>query len=533
MASTLATAHSEYDEQRCAWKRVRDTYKGQEHIHKLGVDYLPPTTGMAKPIAEGYQWDPKGLLKYRAYKQRALFPGDMSEMVRTAIGILWNKDATIEVPKKLEYIKNEATSEGDSIYQLMRDVNVEQLLVGRCGLLADMPVRVRRAAPRPYFTLYKTEQILNWDIGARGIVPYRQLNLVVLDESENERLPDLSASFVEKYLVLSIGNLDPNDTDGVFYWGRFRGVPLIGSDGQPGASAPLFDTSGLQRAKSDLPFIPFTFINATHINPRVEAPPHIDLANLCISLYQNSADLEQTIHNHSQETLVVIGGQEGTDYAVGVGAALTPGIGGDAKFIGLEGKGLPEAQKHYQNKRTEIERRSGQMIDTRSLQRESGESLKTRLAAQTATLSMIAKAAGWGLQRGLKQMAVMVGADPDEVRVKPNVNFLNPELFAKTLVELMQAKSMGLPLTNKDLILMMQDRGITSDDVESVLAELKSEPPAHVLPGLPVGNPAGGAEPKVIEPPSAVLAAKAKAANPTGASARGTVRNNSKKKTSK
>lgn len=536
MPSTLATVHPEYEEHRCAWKRVRDTYKGQEHVHKLGVEYLPPTTGMAKMLPSGsYQWDEKGLTKYAGYKCRAIFPGDMAEMVRTAIGILWNKDATIELPKKLEYIRDEATSEGDSIYQLMRDVNVEQLLVGRCGLLADLPTRVRRQAARPYFTMYKAEKILNWDIGSRGIVPYRQLNLVVLDESENERQDDLSYSWVEKYLVLSIGNLAPNDVDGSYYYGRFRGVPDVGGNGaiSGGARSPLFDSTAMRKAAMNLPFIPFTFINSTHINPRVEAPPHIDLADLCVSLYQNSADLEQSLHEHAQETLIVEGGEPDRDYAVGVGATIVPSAGNKAYFIGLNGKGLPEAQKHYQNKRIQMERRSGQMIDTRSLQRESGESLKTRLAAQTATLSMIAKACGWGLQRGLRHMAVMVGADPSEVKVKPNVNFLNPELFAKTLVELMQAKNMGMPLLDEDIHRLAQERGVTDKDWETVKRLLKLEPAPYVTPGQITGNPGDKPQPKVVEAESAKIAAKTKAANPTGTSSRGTVRNSKKKASSK
>lgn len=536
MPSTLATVHPEYDEQRCAWARIRDTYKGQEHIKKLGVDYLPPTTGMAKMLPSGeYQWSKNGLIKYCNYRMRALFPGDMAEMVRTAIGILWNKDATIEVPKKLEYIKEEATSEGDSILQLMRDINVEQLLVGRCGLLADLPTKVRRQAARPYFTMYKAEKILNWDIGSRGLVPYRQLNLVVLDESENERQPDLSYTYVEKYLVLSIGNLEPNDVDGSYYYGRFRGVPDLGGDGSVSgvAGSPLFTSAGMQKAAMNLPFLPFVFINSTHINPRMEAPPHIDLADLIVSLYQNSANLEQQIHEQSQETLVIPGGEADKDYAIGVGAVLTPPINGDAKFIGIEGKGLPEAQKHYQNKRIQIERRSGQMIDTRSLQRESGESLKTRLAAQTATLSMIAKASGWGLTRGLKHMAVMVGADPNQVKVKPNVNFLNPELFAKTLVELMQAKNMGMPLLDEDIHRLAQERGVTDKDWETVKRLLKLEPAPMVTSGQITGNPGDKADPKVIEGESAKIAAKAKAANPTGTSSRGTVRNSKKKASSK
>lgn len=516
---TPTYTHCEYEQMRCLWKRVRDAYKGQDHIKRLMDEYLPPTTGMAKPTPDGYQINQNGWNEYRMYLARALFSGDVAQMVRTAIGILWNKDATIELPAKLEYVRNHATSEGDTLMQLMRDVNVEQLQTARAGLLVDLPAPVNgallRGKPQPYITLYKAEQILNWDVGSRGLVPYRQLNMVLLDESENERQKDLSVKWQQKYLVLSLGSLDPEDVSGDYYWGRFRNGSFTD---KPLTQAVVYN--------KPLPFIPFTFINATHISHRVEQPPHIDLVDLVISLYQNSADYEQMLHEHAQETLVVENGEEDKKYRVGSHATIcTRGDGNKAYFIGLNGHGLPEMAKAYQNKKIEIERKAGQMIDTRSLQRESGESLKTRLAAQTATLSSIADACGWGMTRCLQQMAIMVGADPTEVKVQPNTNFLNPELFAKTLVELMQAKNMGLPLTDDDLIVMMQDRGLTDKDVETVKAMLKKEPPGVVTAGQLAGNPGGKVDPKVIEGESAKLAAKAKATNPSGLSARGKTRN--------
>lgn len=527
--STLATSHKQYTDTVDRWRTCRDAYKGQEWIKNQRVFYLPPTQGMAKLLGDGkLNWDKKGLIKYESYLRRAVFPESMQEMVRTAIGIMWNKDATIEVPKKLEYIKREATSEGESLQQLMRNINVEQLIVGRCGLLADLPASVMGQKPRPYFTFYKSERIINWDVGARGIVPHRMLNLVVLDESEEERLRDLSTSYVEKYLVLSIGNLDPNDTTGDFWWGRFRGTPM--ADGASGMSPPIFDQTQMKRATvygSAVPFIPFTFINSMDISHHVSPPPHIELANLQLSTYMTSADFEQQMHNQAQSTLVVEGGDPDTDYAVGVGACLTPSAGNKAYFIGVDSLGLPEIGKHYQNKLIQLERRSGQMIDTRSLQRESGESLKTRLAAQTATLSMIAKACGWGVERGLRQMAVMVGANPDEVRVSPNVNFLNPEIFAKTLVELAQARTMGVPLSKKDFIRLMQERGLTTQTIEQVEKEMKEEGELQIVSGTPIIP--GNGEPTVIEGESTKLAAKAKAAggpkNPSGSSPRGKTRN--------
>lgn len=522
---TLTHVHPQYEKYRYIWERIRHAHDGQDCIKYNSVKYLPPTTGMARPSPAGPQMTPQGWAEYMAYMTRAQFPGDTAQMVRTAIGILWNKDATVEVPKKMEYIKNQATSDGTTLLQLMREVNTEQLLPGRCGLLADLPAPVngmnRLGRPYPFITMYKAEQILNWDIGSLGLVPHRQLNLVVLDESENERQKDLSVTWQEKYLVLSLGTLDPEDVSGNYYWGRFRDANFVNGNLR---QAAIYG--------KPLPFIPFTFINATNISHKVEAPPYIDLVDLCISLYRNSADLEQMIHEHAQETLVVEGGDQETQYRVGSHATITPGSGNKAYFIGLNGHGLPEAQKFYINKKIEIERKAGQMIDTRSLQRESGESLKTRLAAQTATLASIAQACGWGMENCLRQIAYMLGLDPMEVKVKPNTNFLNPELFAKTLVELMQFKNMGGPITDEDIVRMCQERGVTDKDFDTVMAILKKENPPVVTSGQPINNPSGN-EPKVVEGESTVLAAKAKAANPnpTGVSPRGKTRNpNSKSK---
>lgn len=515
----FAHVHPQYDRYRYIWERIRDAYEGQDRVKYETVKYLPPTTGMAKPSPYGPQMTPEGWYEYQGYISRAQFPGDTAQMVRTALGILWNKDATIEVPKRMEYIKEQATSEGDSLTQLMVDVNIEQLLPGRCGLLADLPAPVNgvllKGKPEPFITMYKCEQILNWDLGARGLAPFRQLNLVVLDESENERAEDMSIRWQNKYLVLSLGSLAPNDTAGTYHVGRFRDENFVNQ----ALRQPLI-------YNKPLPFIPFTFINATNIKPKVDAPPHIDLVDLCFSLYQNSADYEQMLHEHAQETLVVEGGDEDKAYRVGTHATIcTPGNGNKAYFIGLNGKGLPEMAKAYANKQILIERKSGQMVDTRSLQRESGESLKTRLAAQTATLSQIAKASGWGFTRCLQQIAVMTGCDPREVKVKPNTNFLNPELFAKTLVELMQAKNMGYPITDEDLYRLGQERGVNEKDFAAAMALLKGEPKALVTSGQPVGNPSGKSEPVVVEGESAKIAAKAKATNPTGSSPRGKTRN--------
>lgn len=511
------------------WETIRDAYRGEDWVKScintcyIGNEsikrvYLPATGKNGSIVG----MNDKERKYYHDYVLRAEFPGKVSEMVRTAIGILWNKDATIELSPRTEYLRDNATAAGESLSDLMMRINAEQFLTSRGGILVDLPSGDRLGVPQPYLCFYKAENILNWDAGARTASTYYKLNLVVLDESENERQPDFVWRWQQKYRVLTLGPTDSNEQYGIYKWGQFRTQDFDETQMHP-----------VTYFGQPLDYIPFYFINATHNLPCVEAPVKIDLANKCFATYRNSADYEQALHEQTQETFVLEGGDPGKEYALGAHAAVFPTIGAKAYFIGLDGKGLPEMRAALTNKTIEMDQMAGQMIDTRSLQRESGEALKTRLAGQTATLSSIAKVCGKGLQRCIRDLAAALGDDPKDVVIKPNTDFLNPELFAKTLVELMQAKNMGYPIPDEDLVRMAQERGIIKDDFDTVMAKIKAEPPAVMATGTMTSNPTGKT-PKQLTPPAPVggtTGGSSQNANPAGISARGKTRNpNSKSK---
>lgn len=521
--ANLEEEHPEYQRWKCSWETIRDAHEGEEWVKSLLDKYLPPTSGMCKAWSPSNtfdmmrysltrkQWD-----KYRIYLNRAEFPDQISEMVTVALGILWNREATIELPPEMEYLRENATSMGESLQDFMVRINTEQLLVQRCGIMLDMPQDRVLGVPRPYLCLYTAESITNWDAGSRIGDAYSKLNLVVLNESDNVRIDAFTRQWVKKYRVLALGPTNTNELTGVYRWGQF-----VDSD---------FDEEAMQVAEflgQPIPFIPFYFINGTHCLPCVEKPRSAQLALKCLSVYKNSADYEQALHEQAQETLVVEGGDEDKEYKTGSGAAITPPAGQKVYYAGLQGKGLPEQRAAMANKMVALQQLSGQMIDLRSLQRESGEALATRIASQTATLSSIARTCGKGVQKALRDLASLLGLDPEMVVIKPNTSFLNPELFAKTLVELMQAKTMGYPITNQDLHRLAQERGVSQSDWETVQKLLKMEEPMVITPGIPIANPSGNA-PEVITPPAPPGGAKAPL-NPTGISARGKTRTTSKK----
>lgn len=516
----------------CEWSTIRDAYAGERCVKLKQDKYLPPTTGMCPEWspAKGYghcfhSMKPEQIAKYLTYIERAEFPDSMTEMVDTAMGLLWNKDATIELPKRMKYLEDNATEAGESLQEFMMRITLEQLQVQRCGILIDMPKGIKKGLPRPYLCLYSAESITNWDAGVRFSDAYSTLNLVVLNESTNARINSdidpFTYEWVKQYRVLSLGPVATNESQGVYSYGQF-------ANGQ-------FDAKGMKVPTilgATLPFIPFYFINGRHCLPCVERPRAVKLANKCVSSYRTSADYEQQLHEQSQETLVLPGGDPSKKYAIGSGAVLCPPVDGAAgtKFIGLQGQGLPEMAKAHQNKLVELMQMSGQLVDVRSLQRESGEALATRVSGQTATLASIAKTLGAGMTKCLKDMARLLGADPDEVKVKPNTNFISPELFAKTLVELISAKNQGYPILDEDLHRLAQERGISTRDFDTMMSILKKEPPPIMATGTPTANPAGKTPKQLTPPTPAGGAVKVKsAANPAGVSSRGNVKTTKKK----
>lgn len=500
-----------------AWCLCRDAYEGELCVKAKGRKYLPPTPGMEN---EG---DPKHNKRYQAYLARAEFPHKMSNMVRVGLGILWGKNASIELPPRMQYLLKRATYDRQTLQDFMVEITKQMFITGRGGVLIDLPNKGPDGlpivgVPQPYLCLYHGERIINWDEGARTADGYQQLRLVVLDETEDVLLDLFTRTCVPKYRVLALGSIL-----GGAQYGNYRVGQFVNDEDPTDAKMRTPTVMGFP-----LDFLPFYFFNAEDTKACPDNPPYLELALKSFSLYRNSADYEQQLHEQAQETPVIEGGDQDKDYELGAGAVLCPPPGSKAYYMGLNGSGLTEMRQAIVNKQTDADRLGGQMIDTRSLQRESGESLKTRLASQTATLSSIAETCGEVITKCLRDLAVMLGEDPDEVRVQPNTNFVNPELFAKTLVELMQAKNMGYMLPNRDLHRLGQERGVLEGDFEETQAALDEEPPPIMATGTPTANPTGKT-PKQLTPPAPAGSAVKQAANPAGISARGKTRTSSKK----
>lgn len=459
--------HPEYGRALPDWEIMRDSHKGERHVKEQLWKYLPATAGM---VADGLENGKIGRHAYDAYITRARFPDIVRDAIRALLGVMHNKPAVIELPAKLESMLQRATIKGESLQMLLARINEEQLITGRVGLLLDVQDGAAVGTP-PYVAVYTAETIINWDDGRRDDQTVQRLNMVILNESEFERDRDFEWTFEQKHRVAVLD-------EGVYKVGVFR------DDGV------TFSTSSLtvpSIAGRTLPEIPFVFINTQDVVPEPDQPPLLGLANLSMTIYRGEADYRQALFMQGQDTLVVIGESDADRvFRTGANASITLPMGADAKFIGVGSEGLAEMRAALENDRKEAETKSGQLLDSTSRSRESGDALRIRVSARTATLNQLAVTAAFGLEQLLKTAARWVGANENEVVVTPNLDFVDTALDGKTLVDYMTAKKLGAPWSLESIHAQMRKNELTEMEFQEELDLIESEAPLGGSPGAGV-----------------------------------------------
>jgi len=510
----LDSVHPKYTEMLPDWEKMRDVYKGERHVKEQGTKYLPATQSM---ILDGFGSPTLasrvnvGAKAYDAYRTRAVLPDYLQDAVEVFMGLLHSQPPKIELPEALEPMREKATQLGESLEQLLRRVNEEQLVPGRLGLLLDLPKNPDPTGPVPYIAMYVAEAITNWDDGEIED-DKAKLNMVVLDESGYKRV-GFEWDFVSQYRVLELTPVARED-GAPSKWGPYRvGVFQTGAGGAPDYVESQMINPALRG--NILDEIPFVFINTKDIVAAPDKPTLLGLANACLTIYRGEADYRQNLHMQGQDTLVVKGelkrsgdpnqlaaAGDDSPLRLGTGAMIHLEGGSDngAEFIGVSANGLSEQRTALENDHKRTEAKSTALSASSGDNVESGEALKTRVGARTASLNSIAITGAGALEWQLKVAAKWMGADPEKVKVTPNMEFADYQMTGDMLNKLIAAKRSGAPLSNESIHALMAEGGITKMDYLAEKALVDQERQEEVPPGTDAGGdeeddlpPGGGA----------------------------------------
>lgn len=480
MADEVQTEHPLYSARIEQWVTMTETHAGTGPVKNAGTRYLPHTKSQVIDGAEQSVTSVGGR-DYASYKLRAKFEKLVSEAIDTLVGVMHAEPAAYELPPELEGLREEATSDGQSLAALHRTINAEQLLKGRIGLLSDFP-EFPDPDSLPHFVVYAAEQIINWDeetpIEARG---KDQLQFVVLQEDVVVRagVGDrvYTWEIVTRFRVIFLDEFNTYTT-------------FVQEDG--------FDSPEVQprhRVGGTLQFLPFVFVGAANLKPSPNDIPLLQLAEDSVALYRRSADYEESLHLQSQDTLVVTGDvldrtgelkEDATPLRVGAGSVIYMAEGGKAEFIGVSGEGLGEQRSAYENSLNLALQRGPRLLEGRKGQAESGDALSTRVGASTASLHQIALTGAAGLERALKQQARWVGADPDLVSVTPNTDFTNETTEPRLALDLIMAIKEGLPLSQESAHAYAKKHDFTQMEFAEELAKWQQEKDARAKEAMDI-----------------------------------------------
>ena len=417
----ISTKHPLYTEYEESWLLMRDAMDGEDRVKELGVKYLPMKTGTA--IIANVEIRSK---VYNNYLMRAEFPELVSPTVRGSVGLICEKEPTIELPAQLQYLLEDATGDGTTLAMLFQRIVTEQLVMGRYGLL---PAISLSDPSRFVIAGYIAERIINWDKKPDGMVDF-----VVLDESEQERDRDNNTwSLIEKYMECSL-------EEGTYQALRYRGntpeeepVPAMMPNGKP------------------LDRLPFVFIDTADLTADPDEVPLYGLAKLALRVYRLDADYMQGLHMTSEPTPYITGFSdpkkaiENGEVPTTIGASniwILP-EGATADFLEFSGPGLEAQAKAISSALERAVLFGAQLLSENTRSAESGESRKLRLRGQQSLLKSVASTAGAGLERTLRNIAIWAGLDPNQVKVKPNLDFIDFELSAQDLTALVAGWQSG------------------------------------------------------------------------------------------
>jgi hypothetical protein len=405
-----------YAANKAKWQRVRDCREGEDAVKKRTTVYLPQLDVHANRPD-----------KYLGYLARATFFNATGRTVAGLAGAIFQKPPKVDLPERIREHARDITMTGVSAEVFALNVVEEDLTTGRVGILVDLQLG-QSTDGRPYWSRYNAEDIVNWSAERRG--GDEVLTLVVLREDYQE--PDPKDPFVSKtcdqYREL---RLDEKGQYTVTIWRRPDGKAEFERWAPEGQKDPILIP---QRRGKALDFIPFVFIGPTSTAPSVEKPPLLDLVNVNLAHYRNSADYEHGLHYTGIPIPWIAGAAAPAASPADPNSPPSQVVVGPDVFVYLEkdgklgieqadGETLGALENALKEKKEQMTTLGARMLEPPGAA-ETATAVLGRAAGDHASIRTIAAAAEEGLTKAAQIHAYWMGveAHPSDARATVTLN---------------------------------------------------------------------------------------------------------------
>lgn len=415
--------HISYVEALPDWVLMNDVCAGERTIKAKGESYLAKLGGQSKE-------------QYNSYKSRASFYNATQRTVDGLTGLLFRKPPRVEAPEALKNILDDVTASGLTLTGLAEQVCDCIIKNGRVGLFVDFPQvdqdqeitleQADAAGLRPYIAKYDARSVINWR--TERVNNKTVLTLVVLEETYTE-FDDFEEKSKTQWRVLRL-------SDGVY-------TQEIWRDSENGKELYIQPFTPLMNKKV-MGFIPFLFVNTQDTSEAIYNPPLLDLANINLSHYRTSADIEHGAHWTALPQPVITGAEQPAEkLAIG---------GGNLWFFGepdaqphmleFQGQGLGALETRLEKKENQMAALGARMLAPEKSGVEAAETLKNKRIGETSVLASIATAASDGITKAVQLLADWAGIGGD-ISITINRDYYPVGMSSQELVSLVQTWQAG------------------------------------------------------------------------------------------
>jgi len=365
------TTHKHYEQFKTQTQKVRDCLDGDEAVKRRGYIYLP---ALSSHLEDGVA----GSARYDAYRMRAMFYGAADRTAKGLTGAVMRKDPDVDFPSSLEAMLARLGQRAESLPEMIASSIEETVSVGRYAMLVDAPPDDAAASP---FVVAKIEEEV-----------YRVLRLSV---------PEGADKGAERIYTQEL-------------WARVKGP-----QGGDWAREETF-TPEMAGGRT-LTEIPIAVINPSKTGMKPEKPPMLDLVNVNLSHYRNSADLEHGRHWTALPTAWASGfplfdpeTQTPIELRVGSEAAwVTEKENARAGYLEFTGAGLGHIQTGMIEKQDLMAVLGARLLEESKKAAETAEAIRLRQGGERSVLTRVADTVSEGWTMVLRWVAQWV--KPGEV----------------------------------------------------------------------------------------------------------------------
>jgi hypothetical protein len=416
--------HADYVRMLPEWQKLRDVIDAR--VKEKGTTYLPMLEGQntnTAVVTSGTKNTPQ-LTSYTSYRDRAVFLQATSRTRDGMTGFITRKKPDIKWPEERIEELEQIGASLESFSEIQQSTLDENIGIGRYGHLVD-------AAPfafdttEPYIAEYQAETIVDWAWGrVNGLKAVIMVNL----EEEVETYDTKGQPIIkERHRMLLLGvpefiSRHQDDTPAAFFADigldtekDFINGPVYyqevwdeveGNDGQKGGTKQFTRTSvHIPRMQGGSAWneLPWTFFNPLNLSPKPSKPMLSGIAEVNLSHYKNSADLEHGAHFTALPQPWAAGFKFKSNVYIGSGMAwITEEPQARAGFLEFTGKGLGTLMELMEKKKKEMAGQGARLIEEQPREREAEGTVKLRQSGEGSVLSRAGSTTSRGLTRSLR-----------------------------------------------------------------------------------------------------------------------------------